>query len=228
MDLYIEEAQVAAPPTHYESIVFNENTNILIDHVKKTAFYYMGQLEGWCTNNKAAFLIDLVFMTNAKIVVEIGVWGGKSLIPMAYALKASSKGTIYGIDPWDNLESVEGMDGANYEWWLSVNHRKILEGLKTKISEFDLTEQIELVRTTSEKAEPISNIDILHIDGNHSKKAAMLDVTKWVPLVRKGGFIIFDDVSWGDNATAVEWLDAHCIRIAVFREFNEWGIWLKP
>lgn len=228
MDLYYENAQDSTPPSHYESVVLTENTNILIDHVKKTSFSYMNQLEGWCTKNKAAVLIDLIFMTNAKTVVEIGVWGGKSLIPMAYALKASSKGTIYGIDPWDNLESIEGMDGANYEWWLSVDHKKILDGLKAKINEFDLSDQITLIRNTSAKADPIENIDILHIDGNHSEKAAMEDVTKWVPLVRKGGFIIFDDVSWGDNASAVQWLDDNCFRISVFREDNEWGIWLKP
>ena len=216
------------PTSHYETIVFKEDMTSLIQQTKLVSFNYMDQLEGWCTRNKASILIDLVFTLHPKTIVEIGVWGGKSLIPMANALSVTKSGIIYGIDPWDNLASIQGMEGANYDWWYSVDHTMIFKGLLDKISKFQLSGQIQLIKDTSENVSPISNIDILHIDGNHSENASMLDVNKWVPLVRKGGVIIFDDVDWITNEKAVRWLDENCVRVAVYKETNEWGIWLKP
>lgn len=227
-----DDPQNYQPPSHYESVVFKEDMSTLTQYVKHTSFWYMDQLEGWCTKNKASVLIDFIFMMNPTKIVEIGVWGGKSLIPMAYALKVSGQGKVYGIDPWESRASAEGMDGLNYDWWSKVDHGMILRGLQTKIAEFQLTEQIELIRATSEEAYPISDIDILHIDGNHSAKSCTFDIHKWVPLVRKGGIIILDDVNWVNqdttNENAVKWLDSNCIRFSLFRETNEWGIWLKP
>lgn len=218
----------AQPPSHYERVVLKEtNRNAMIQQVKQNAFRYMNQLEGWCTHNKASILIDFIFMLEPKNVVEIGVFGGKSLIPMATALRATGKGKIYGIDPWDSKESCSGMQGEHLDWWKTIDHLKILQGLQTKMVEFGLMDQIELIMTSSERAPPIHDIDILHLDGNHSKKAAEIDVNKWVPLVRQGGLIIFDDTDWGANRSAVDWLDENCTKLAEFKESNTWGIWIK-
>jgi len=215
------------PISHYESVVLQGDRNYIQQEVKQNAFKYMSQLEGWCSCNKAAILMDLTFMLEPKTVVEIGVFGGKSLIPMAAALKSVGTGKIFGIDPWDAQESAAGMDGANLDWWSHVDHEKIYQGLKAKIGEFGLEGHIALVRSTSELAPEIPEIDILHIDGNHSEKAAYLDVNKWVPFVKRGGLIIFDDVTWGTNRSAVEWLDEHCVKIVEYHEYNDWGIWIK-
>ncbi len=226
MDLY--DHQGDKPDYHYECIEMVSNTNILAQRSKEVAFNYMDHLEGWCTHNKASVLVDLIFMLKPKIVVEIGVWGGKSLVPMGLALKVNGRGKAYGIDPWDSGASSEGMDGVNYDWWSQVDHQMILRGLQAKISEYNLQANIELIKSTSENAPLIPNIDILHIDGNHSEKAANLDAHKWVPLVRRGGIIIFDDITWGTTASAVKWMDENCIRLAEFHEDNDWGIWVKP
>lgn len=230
MDLYNHQSnQSNQPISHYESIVLTKETNALIQLVKRQAFNYMDQLEGWCTKSKAAILIDLIFMLEPQTVVEIGVFGGKSLVPIAYALKITEGGFVYGIDPWDSRESADGMDGVNYDWWNSIDHGKILRGLQAKIVEFDLEDHIALIKSTSESAPLIYNIDILHIDGNHSEKASFLDVTKWIPMVRKGGVIILDDITWGTTTKAVNWLNENCIKLTEFHdEINDWGIWIKP
>lgn len=225
----IETKESIPPASHYEYVVLQDlNRNSIIQQAKINVFGYMDQLEGWCSKNKAAILMDLVFMLEPSTVVEIGVFGGKSLIPMAAALKVAGKGKIYGIDPWDSKASAEGMEGVNYEWWSKLDHGNILRYLQTKIVDFALEKQIELIVATSEQAPPIPNIDFLHIDGNHSEKAANLDVIKWVPLVRRGGLIIFDDVTWGTNRSAVEWLDKNCTRLAEFHENCDWAVWIKP
>src|SRR5438128_3738921 len=121
------------------------------------------------------------------------------------------------------------MDSANKEWWSSIDHLLILEGLQTKIMQFALVDQILLIKSTSENAPLIYNIDIVHIDGNHSEEASMLDVQKWVPLVRQGGFIIFDDINWSTHhGSPVKWLDENCIRLMEFKDGSDWGVWIKP
>lgn len=228
MDFYTYQENSYQFNSHLESVVLTKETNNLIHFVKHQAFDYMDQLEGWCTKSKASILIDLIFMLKPETIVEIGVFGGKSLVPMAYALKITSKGKIYGIDPWDNRESIAGMDGVDYDWWNSIDHGKILRDLQTKINKFELSNNISLLKTSSELASPIYNIDILHIDGNHSEKASFYDVTKWVPLVRKGGIIILDDTTWGTTEKAVQWLNDNCVKFTEFHDTgNDWGIWIK-
>jgi predicted O-methyltransferase YrrM len=222
------------PPSHYEVVLTKSKSPLTIDQVKKQAFVYMSQLEGWCSNEKAAFLIDLIYENHPKVIVEIGVWGGKSLIPMAYALKTLKQGIIYGIDPWESKASVQWItEDANKNFWDKVDHEKVFQGLVKKIDLFGLKKQISLVRSTSEAAPPIFGIDILHVDGNHSDYTSYLDVTKWVPLVNSGGWIILDDMTWNEKGVytvsrAVEWLDQNCIRFADFTDICQWGVWRKP
>lgn len=228
MDVYDHQDQENLPKSHYERVVLTKETTNFIQLVKRQAFQYMDQLEGWCTTSKAAVLIDLIFMVKPQKVVEIGVFGGKSIVPMAYALKMVGGGIAYGIDPWDSHESADGMEGVNYDWWHSIDHAKILKKLQLQISEFDLEDHLTLIKATSEAASPIYDIDILHVDGNHSEKASFLDVTKWAPFVRKGGLIILDDITWGTTDKAVKWLDKNCIKLTEFHESYDWGIWIKP
>jgi len=195
--------------------------------VKEKALKSLKELEGWCTPRKASLLMDMIYMIKPEIVVEIGVFGGSSLIPMAFALKDIGQGKIYGIDPWNKNDSLVGMQGEHYDWWGSLDHEAILQSLLAKMNEYDLTRQIELIRSTSEEAPPIHEIDLIHIDGNHSDEMSFLDVVKWVPLLRRGGIIVFDDIDWGTNERAVKWLDAHCQKFAEFHESNIWGVWVK-
>jgi hypothetical protein len=132
------------PPSHYEYV---------IDHlaIKQQAFAYMGELHGWCAQEKAAILIDLILKSKPEIILEIGVWGGKSLVPMACALRANHKGIIYGIDPWEATASLQGLTNeANKGFWGWVDHIAVMQGLIDKIEQFELGEYIELIRNTSE------------------------------------------------------------------------------
>jgi len=212
---------------HYESTIQTPSySNIIM--LKNEVFQIMKELEGWCSTEKASILMDIILGTKPKIILEIGVFGGKSLIPMAFAAKFNKTGKVYGIDPWTKEASSDGLTDDHLKWWSTINHDKILKGLNSKIKQFGLEPEIELIRSTSEDCQFISNINILHIDGNHSEKASYLDVTKWVPLVESGGIIIFDDLNWSSTMLAVEWLNANCIKLAEFKSDNIWGVWIKP
>lgn len=223
--------QDTPPKVEYEYIA-DERYSVI--GVKREAFYFMDQIfDGWCTKQKASMLIDIILASKPKTVVEIGVWGGKSLIPMASILKYIN-GKIYGIDPWESAASVQGiMHEGSRAFWTFVDHEDVMRKLIQYIEDFRLTEQVELIRATSLDAPIIENIDILHIDGNHSDETSYIDVTKWVPHVRKGGWIIFDDMNWTEQGMAttrraVEYLNTHCHKLAEINDICLWGIWYKP
>lgn len=212
---------------HYEySLKGSEFTRLMV--LKSKVFKAMNELQGWCSQEKASILIDMIVELKPDVIVEIGVFGGKSLIPMAFALKHNNNGVIYGVDPWTAEASSEGMDGVNLEWWSSIDHDQILKGLQSKIVQFKLESEVELIQSTSEECPPIQKINILHIDGNHSEKTSLIDVLKWVPLVESGGIIIFDDVNWSTTKLATDWLNKNCIKLAEYRGDNIWGVWAKP
>jgi predicted O-methyltransferase YrrM len=94
----------ATPPTHFEEVVPVKRCT---GSIEADVLHYMSELHGWCAPGKAKLLVDLVLKTKPNIILEIGVWGGKSLIPMAYALRENGRGIAYGIDPWESHESVQ-------------------------------------------------------------------------------------------------------------------------
>jgi len=227
----MQEMLYAQPESHYEYVVDMRPATI---GNKTEAYACMDEVHGWCSRQKASILIDLIMASEAKTIVEIGVWGGKSLLPMAYTLFARrEKGKIYGIDPWDNQASIEGASHeSNIAFWSHVDHEEVLRHLTYVIQKRGLQDHVELIRATSADAAPIYNIDLLHIDGNHSDATSYIDVTKWVPLVKKGGWIVFDDMNWFENGVAttqraIDYLNTHCHKIAEINEACQWGIWYK-
>jgi len=124
------------------------------------------------------------------------------------------------------------MNDANRAYWGTVDHEAVYQSLVQNLERFELKTQVELIRAPSVSAEPIYDIDLLHIDGNHSDITSFIDVTKWVPLVRPGGWIIVDDISWFENgkftqADSVKWLDERCQRMGEITDVCIWGIWVK-
>lgn len=228
MDYY--EPPVAV--SHFEQLIFTSDREV---NIKQVALSYMQQLDGWCSDAKASFLINTILKNQPEVVVEIGVFGGKSLVPMAYALKMNQKGKIYGIDPWETFHSLAYMsDESNRTYWQNIDHSEIMQKLVQKISQFDLQNQILLIKKSSQEAEPINSIDLLHIDGNHSEEASYLDITKWVPLVKKGGWIILDDLNWNENGVytqtkSIDYLNTNCTKIIESHNSidGSWGVWMK-
>src|SRR3990167_10736869 len=98
--------------------------------VRLRALDCMEPLQGWCTREKAAYLIDLILIEKPKKIVEIGVFQGKSLIPMACALEANGSGLIFGIDPWNAQDAAAGLKHpVNRSFWIHTDFEKLFVGL---------------------------------------------------------------------------------------------------
>ena len=78
---------------------------------------HIPKMEGWCTVKKATQLVNQILQVRPKVFVEIGVFGGRSLIPAALGIRANGDGMAYGIDPWKTEASPEGETVADNKGW---------------------------------------------------------------------------------------------------------------
>jgi cephalosporin hydroxylase len=183
-------------------------------HKQKVLLAQKG-IPGWCIYEKASRLMDLIYETKPGTVVEIGVFGGSSVYPMAEALRYQEHGLIYAIDPWKAADCQVGYEpnDPNYIWWTNVDLEKIYKDFSKMIKNARLTQFCQIMRTTSSQAANYfanGSIDILHIDGNHSEESAFTDVQLFFPKVKQNGYIWFDDVNWSSTNKAVAYLLEHC------------------
>lgn len=188
------------------------------DQAKGLADGLCSTLPGWCKPEKRHALIDSVFALREELnrpltIVEIGVFGGSSY--GALVLAAEHTGSIaYGIDPWSIEKSTEYMiEQANHDWWASIDHGKMYIDV---VHLFSSKPNARVLRMTSaEAASYIHNVDLIHIDGNHSEEKSTFDVQTWLPKVPLGGFVWMDDIDWHEagvctTAAACRLLEARC------------------
>lgn len=160
---------------------------------------------GRCNETKGNVIKNLVLETNAQLCVEIGVFKGSSLMYFAEALEIT-KGNIIGIDPYsmDTLKNeIPNKSLNNYIYNVLFKDQMVLDKLYdellTVINENNLKDTVSLVRIKSEdyfNKLKIESIDILHIDGNHDEEYVSKDIQLYLPLIKKGGYIIMDDITW--------------------------------
>lgn len=181
-------------------------------------------MEGWCTPVKAEALARAVLESKPEVMVEIGVFAGKSLIALALAAHTNEKGLVIGVDPWDRDASIQGFSpaDANHVWWRDVvNHDYIYGQCVSFVKQMGVAKRVVLCRGTSEHSLPgllacrelvqRPFIDFLHIDGNHSEICSSFDVQNYVPLVPSGGIVVFDDTNWATTKKAQMLLDEMCV-----------------
>lgn len=186
--------------------------------------------EGWCRLDKALALAQLIREHQISLSVEIGVAGGRSFLPQALAHKHYTGGTAVGIDPWETQAALVQI--------CTGNAKEIAERAQVKFKDFDFEAQFQavqqrivryavqdhcrIIRKESRQAvdDLPNDIGLLHIDGNHGNDAVMLDARLYVPKVKSGGFIWFDDVKWDSVQPAVEYAKSMCTLHKIFDHNN--------
>ena len=196
-----------------------------VDDLKKSVSDTIPRLHGWCSQEKALQFIDLVLEVRPEVCVEIGVFGGRSLFPVASALKFLEHGIVIGIDPWSKEEILAFFDPAkdmdHIAWWSKINLESVYYSCLSMLSEHQLEDYCITLRTTSELASyVIGEIDILYIDGNHHEKISSKDVELSLPKVRPGGYIWLNDCLWSDLQPAVDLLFEACDFVKLIESGN--------
>jgi predicted O-methyltransferase YrrM len=184
---------------------------------------------GWCTDEKRNFIHTLVNLTLSKVCVEIGVYKGSSLLSFAEVLEKNG-GNIIGIDPWSFEMSKNDLWDKDYENYI---YNELLKGQETFdrlygsvcgiIENNDLGKTVSLIRKPSQDVFidfELESIDILHIDGNHNEMNVSRDILLYLPLVKKGGYIIMDDTNWDNVKKSIDnFLKSKCELVQDFEYF---------
>lgn len=190
--------------------------NELSEDLLNTMHRILTPMDGWCTTAKGMTIAKQIERAKPKVSVEIGVFGGRSLVAMALAIRHyKQQGICMGIDPWEVDASLEAMHvETDRQWWSKAfDYQKIYDNCLNAIRAHNLQRICGVVRMRSEDAVSMfgnGQIDLLHIDGNHSEEVSMRDAALYMPKVRPGGVIIVDDINWESTVRMQEFLNAHC------------------
>jgi len=163
------------------------------------------------------YIIKNLLEDKCKTVLEIGtLWGGAMLTMMAseYKSKFVSMDTFTGFYP-DLLG--EGNSDQNY----GINTIELVTENVNNNNPYQ--HKYDLIQGSSHDTEIINyvkenypKIDLLFIDGDHSKKGVLQDWEDYSELLSKGGIVVFDDYWVGDYERAawkkedddgVKWMD---------------------
>lgn len=175
----------------------------------------VSQSEGWCSVEKMEKMVEearLALLESGDLFlgVELGVFAGRSIIPIADLLHSEKvAGMIYGIDPWATAEATKGYSEEHEKWWREVNLPEFLKRSHELVRQYGLHKYVTLITSTSDDAAILfrgCKLDYLHIDAQHVFEQFKRDVDNYVPLCRSGAPIIVDDVGWVGGSEASEYI----------------------
>ena len=186
---------------------------MLPEHISRAIHDYLPHLEGWTTPERGCEMAAAVYELGHPVAVSIGVFSGRSIIAMGFAMRQLTFGMVYGIDPYKVESATEGNgDEADKEWWAKKADLERMNGYAAnQIWAHNLDQWVTLIRNASQNVSQLfPQIGVLEIDGNHSEEASCRDVELYLPRVVPGGYIFFDDTSWPTTQKAVGMMDARC------------------
>lgn len=153
-------------------------------------------LPGWCSPEKAATLAALVLAQRPNVTLEIGIYGGSSLIPLALAHKAIGKGVVVGIEPWDKAAAIAAQTtNEDRKWWDEQDLEGLYVNFMAKLRELSLESVTRIIRKKSNDADIPPALGLAHVDGAHNDQA-VTDVVRVAQHVEVGGYMVLDDLTW--------------------------------
>ena len=145
----------------------------------------------WSSREERALLFGLAKATGGSgIIVELGSFCGGSAAFFAKGLCSASptpSGKVICVDP---------LLGAP-PWLPLPNALFTLTEITGNLAHFEVSDLIDFQIGDSASVGavwPALPIDILLIDGDHSYEGALRDIESWVPKLKDGGVLVFDDI----------------------------------
>jgi hypothetical protein len=175
------------------SFLFSDHPAELQESLKE-----LKKTRGWCSEQKSNRLVQLALDLKPDVWVEVGVYYGASILPVACALKSIGKGVAVAIDPWDRYETIvqfEYSDRKNITYWSKQEIEYAYCEFTHAIKSFGLDPYLVVLRCNSERAcHAIGSIDVLHLDGAHKISSLLKDISLYIPKVKQNGYVIINDV----------------------------------
>jgi hypothetical protein len=182
---------------------------------------------------KLLALIEVMRRAPLGDILEIGSLFGRSAAFMALLSRRYELGRVLCVDPWSKDELDQGHEvlaeaGSAYDWafWREAFEINVLPFAFGRLNYVQATSiagrkayaygreiRTPAFGTTSYEG----RIAVLHIDGNHEYAHVLEDSEAWRPLVKPGGWIIYDDYEWdwgdGPRRVADAFLNDHAAEV---------------
>jgi hypothetical protein len=162
---------------------------------------------------KAFTIGELIANHNVHTLLEVGVYRGRFLLPVAVILRDLGRGPAIGIDPYSaneavqaDLNDVHATPELVAQWTSSLDWDGVYDDVLRTISEEGLDATCMILRRPSRDATTAladRSLDLVHIDGNHDISHVEEDIALCLPKLRHGGFLVMDDVSWSSVSSAL-------------------------
>lgn len=146
---------------------------------------------------------EVVEQLDYGIIVEVGVWFGRSIIYLGELIKQSGKDIrVYGVDPWVMKPKYK----VHFNGVVPTGD-EILQSCYNAIERAGLLDIISLIRSPSFNASYRFNdksLDFVFLDGDHSYDSVKKDILVWRPTIKDGGMLAGHDYDWPEVKQAVE------------------------
>lgn len=187
-------------------------------------------LAGWCTEIKATRLYKLIKDTDSKLTIELGVFGGRSFIPMAIAHKEKGSGFVIGIDAWKASVATEGTNSPENDkyWRETVNYKYIYDQCQLAIYSNGLEDFCDTLRMKSQTAGLLmadNIVDVIHQDSGHNTEVITAELEIWIPKLKVGGYWVADDCDWRESQDGYAKLPSFGLELV--EDHVKWQIWIK-
>ena len=181
-------------------------------------------INGRVCHHRTRILYALTELYHLENYIEIGVHNGSS---MSYVLQSDKNRKCVGIDPFETLNVSNGF------FSVYINKDKITENksLLNINANNKHNSAIKLVKKLSNDVTDDDldgeEFDLLFIDGNHDYDFVMQDFTQFLKYVKKGGFIVFDDLHQAGPGKAFREISESDQRVELFGSTGTEGILTK-
>lgn len=153
--------------------------------------------------NKADGFGELAFCWNWRLLVqemsdsfkflEVGVYKGRVLaLIQLYATELNKNASLYGVTPLASIgDKYSQYDAVNYVQAIETNFATMGSSLENTTIIKGLSTDLK-VQTCASGYGPY---DIIYIDGGHDYETVCKDIEAFLPMLKKGGYLVLDDAS---------------------------------
>jgi predicted O-methyltransferase YrrM len=142
-------------------------------------------IEGWFSEEDAQFVVNICSKIENGVVVELGVFAGRSTAIMA-PICLGRDTQYYAVD------NFRGSDNLRDEATIIQRNRNIKELFESNMKEMGILSAIRVIQSNSSESSSLFNdgvVDFCFIDADHAPVAVQRDIDAWWPKIKTNGFI---------------------------------------
>jgi len=157
--------------------------------------HYWKTLHGWCSYKPE--VEKFIRENDNALIVEIGCWKGKSAAFAGVEIINKKKNIRFDtIDWFKGSGEPAHINDPEIDSLYEVA-KKNLESVSSVVNVVN-SDSVAAAENYED-----GSVDLLIIDGDHTEEGVRRDTEAWVPKVKEGGRVIFDDASWYGPKTVV-------------------------